>query len=95
MLLRRFYIQENERAPQPLAKKSRTLKTDVLPFGEGFPRERDVKKKKSRKKAVAATPDGENKDNGGTSSGTSSGVATELNTEITPLVESNADVSMT
>ena len=46
MLLRRFYIQENERAPQPLAKKSRTLKTEVLPFGEGFPRDRDIKNRK-------------------------------------------------
>ncbi|KAA8895893.1 cytidine deaminase-like protein [Sphaerosporella brunnea] len=46
MLLRRFYIQENERAPQPLAKKSRTLKTEVLPFGEGFPRDRNFGNKK-------------------------------------------------
>jgi hypothetical protein len=43
------------------------------------------RKRKVARKAVAATPDGENKDNGGTSSGTSSGVATELNTEITPI----------
>ena len=35
MLLRRFYIQENDRAPQPLAKKSRQLKLEVAPFGAG------------------------------------------------------------
>lgn len=37
MLLRRFYVQENERAPQPIAKKTRELKTDILPLemGEG------------------------------------------------------------
>lgn len=33
MLLRRFYVQENERAPQPIGKKTRELKTDILPFG--------------------------------------------------------------
>ncbi|KAF8425705.1 cytidine deaminase-like protein [Tirmania nivea] len=29
MLLRRFYIQENERAPAPIAKKNRELKTEI------------------------------------------------------------------
>jgi hypothetical protein len=46
MLLRRFYIQENERAPQPLGKKQRTLKTKILPFGEGFPRDGGSRNKK-------------------------------------------------
>lgn len=32
MLLRRFYIQENEKAPQPITKKSRKLKLEVAPF---------------------------------------------------------------
>lgn len=32
MLLRRFYVQENERAPQPIGKKTRELKTDILPL---------------------------------------------------------------
>jgi tRNA-specific adenosine deaminase 2 len=32
MLLRRFYIQENEKAPVPKAKKSRELKYEFLPL---------------------------------------------------------------
>lgn len=57
MLLRRFYIQENERAPQPLAKKSRTLKTEVLPFGECIPRDRDCRsKKREMVRVVENTP---------------------------------------
>jgi tRNA-specific adenosine deaminase 2 len=32
MLLRRFYIQENERAPAPLVKKTRELKSEIPPF---------------------------------------------------------------
>lgn len=32
MFLRRFYIQENEKAPTPKAKKSRELKFDFLPL---------------------------------------------------------------
>lgn len=31
MLLRRFYIQENEKAPGPKSKKSRELNTEILP----------------------------------------------------------------
>ena len=31
MLLRRFYVQENEKAPEPARKKERVLKTDILP----------------------------------------------------------------
>jgi tRNA-specific adenosine deaminase 2 len=31
MLLRRFYIQENEKAPDPQQKKARELKTEILP----------------------------------------------------------------
>ncbi|TKA79004.1 hypothetical protein B0A49_02265 [Cryomyces minteri] len=32
MLLRRFYVQENEKAPEPKQKKTRELKTDILPL---------------------------------------------------------------
>jgi tRNA-specific adenosine deaminase 2 len=32
MLLRRFYIQENGKAPEPKQKKTRELKTDILPL---------------------------------------------------------------
>ena len=31
MLLRRFYVQENEKAPVPHGKKERVLKTEILP----------------------------------------------------------------
>ncbi|KAK8192525.1 tRNA(adenine34) deaminase [Zalaria obscura] len=31
MLLRRFYVQENEKAPEPKQKKNRELKTEILP----------------------------------------------------------------
>ncbi|KAK3046495.1 tRNA(adenine34) deaminase [Extremus antarcticus] len=31
MLLRRFYVQENEKAPEPKPKKNRELKTEILP----------------------------------------------------------------
>lgn len=31
MLLRRFYVQENEKAPEPHRKKVRQLKTEILP----------------------------------------------------------------
>jgi len=33
MLLRRFYVQENEKAPEPKPKKNRELKTAILPVG--------------------------------------------------------------
>jgi tRNA-specific adenosine deaminase 2 len=32
MLLRRFYIQENDKAPEPKPKKTRELKTEILPL---------------------------------------------------------------
>jgi tRNA-specific adenosine deaminase 2 len=32
MLLRRFYVQENEKAPDPKGKKERVLKTEILPL---------------------------------------------------------------
>lgn len=35
LLLRRFYVQENERAPEPREKKGRVLKLEVEPLGEG------------------------------------------------------------
>ena len=35
VLLRRFYVQENERAPEPRTKKDRVLKLEVEPLVEG------------------------------------------------------------
>ncbi|KAH8816825.1 cytidine deaminase-like protein [Xylogone sp. PMI_703] len=35
VLLRRFYVQENERAPEPRSKKERVLKLEVEPLAEG------------------------------------------------------------
>jgi tRNA-specific adenosine deaminase 2 len=32
MLLRRFYVQENEKAPEPTKKKDRVLKTEIDPL---------------------------------------------------------------
>jgi hypothetical protein len=32
MLLRKFYIQENEKAPEPKQKKTRELKTEIIPL---------------------------------------------------------------
>ena len=32
MLLRRFYVQENEKAPEPKQKKNRELKTEIFPL---------------------------------------------------------------
>ena len=32
MLLRKFYIQENEKAPEPKQKKTRELKTEIVPL---------------------------------------------------------------
>jgi len=37
MLLRRFYIQENGKAPEPKQKKTRELKTDILPLQPNGP----------------------------------------------------------
>lgn len=31
MLLRKFYVQENEKAPEPKQKKTRELKTEIAP----------------------------------------------------------------
>jgi tRNA-specific adenosine deaminase 2 len=32
ILLRKFYVQENEKAPEPKQKKNRELKTEILPL---------------------------------------------------------------
>jgi tRNA-specific adenosine deaminase 2 len=32
MLLRKFYVQENEKAPEPKQKKTRELKTEIMPM---------------------------------------------------------------
>jgi tRNA-specific adenosine deaminase 2 len=32
MLLRKFYVQENDKAPEPKQKKTRELKTEILPM---------------------------------------------------------------
>ena len=34
-MLRRFYVQENGRAPEPRGKKERVLKLEVEPLVEG------------------------------------------------------------
>ncbi|KAF2457854.1 cytidine deaminase-like protein [Lineolata rhizophorae] len=39
MLLRRFYVQENDKAPEPRQKKARELKTEILPSEIAGPRE--------------------------------------------------------
>jgi len=39
MMLRRFYVQQNERAPEmKMRKKERTLKTEILPPGKKAPK---------------------------------------------------------
>jgi tRNA-specific adenosine deaminase 2 len=35
VLLRRFYVQENERAPEPRSKGDRVLKLEVEPLVDG------------------------------------------------------------
>jgi tRNA-specific adenosine deaminase 2 len=35
VMLRRFYVQENGRAPEPRGKKERVLKLEVEPVGDG------------------------------------------------------------
>ena len=32
ILLRKFYVQENEKAPEPKQKKNRDLKTEIFPL---------------------------------------------------------------
>lgn len=48
MLLRKFYVQENEKAPEPKQKKTRELKTEILPM--------DVHQPKSTPPSAAPTP---------------------------------------
>lgn len=31
LLLRKFYVQENEKAPEPKQKRTRELKTEIMP----------------------------------------------------------------
>ncbi|KAH7380630.1 cytidine deaminase-like protein [Pyrenochaeta sp. MPI-SDFR-AT-0127] len=38
MLLRKFYVQENEKAPEPKQKKTRELKTEILPMDVHHPK---------------------------------------------------------
>lgn len=38
ILLRKFYVQENEKAPEPKQKKTRELKTEILPLDLGNPK---------------------------------------------------------
>jgi tRNA-specific adenosine deaminase 2 len=35
LLLRRFYVQENDKAPEPNKKGTRILKTEILPIVDG------------------------------------------------------------
>lgn len=48
MLLRKFYVQENEKAPEPKQKKTRELKTEILPM--------DIHAPKSTLSPALATP---------------------------------------
>ncbi|KNG49560.1 trna-specific adenosine deaminase subunit tad2 [Stemphylium lycopersici] len=48
MLLRKFYVQENEKAPEPKQKKTRELKTEILPM--------DVHQPKSAPSPAASRP---------------------------------------
>jgi tRNA-specific adenosine deaminase 2 len=48
MLLRKFYVQENEKAPEPKQKKTRELKTEILPM--------DVHQPKSTPPPTVPTP---------------------------------------
>lgn len=59
MLLRKFYVQENDKAPEPKQKKTRELKTEILPM--------DVHQPKSTPPPAATTRP--------TASASSSGVA--------------------
>ncbi|KAL1656350.1 tRNA(adenine34) deaminase [Didymella pomorum] len=42
MLLRKFYVQENEKAPEPKQKKTRELKTEILPMDIHAPKSTPV-----------------------------------------------------
>lgn len=48
MLLRKFYVQENEKAPEPKQKKTRELKTEILPM--------DIHAPKSTPSPAVSTP---------------------------------------
>lgn len=48
MLLRKFYVQENEKAPEPKQKKTRELKTEILPM--------DIHAPKSTPSPAISTP---------------------------------------
>ena len=48
MLLRKFYVQENEKAPEPKQKKTRELKTEILPM--------DIHAPKSTPSPALSTP---------------------------------------
>ncbi|KAJ8106082.1 hypothetical protein OPT61_g9778 [Boeremia exigua] len=48
MLLRKFYVQENEKAPEPKQKKTRELKTEILPM--------DIHAPKSAPSSAVPTP---------------------------------------
>ncbi|KAJ9649649.1 tRNA(adenine34) deaminase [Coniosporium tulheliwenetii] len=39
LLLRKFYVQENEKAPEPKQKKTRELKTEILPLDVSTPKQ--------------------------------------------------------
>lgn len=41
MLLRKFYVQENEKAPEPKQKRTRELKTEILPMDIHEPKDKD------------------------------------------------------
>jgi hypothetical protein len=56
MLLRRFYIQENEKAPEPKQKKTRELKTDIIPLEIANKELIEELSRRNRKEADIAPP---------------------------------------
>ncbi|KAF9697021.1 hypothetical protein EKO04_004940 [Ascochyta lentis] len=60
MLLRKFYVQENEKAPEPKQKKTRELKTEILPMDIHAPKSTPspalTQAKPATAKALVAVP---------------------------------------
>ncbi|KAF2206008.1 cytidine deaminase-like protein [Delitschia confertaspora ATCC 74209] len=55
LLLRKFYVQENEKAPEPKQKKTRELKTEILPLEMVNPDQKAKKLKGAKKENVPVT----------------------------------------
>lgn len=56
MLLRKFYVQENEKAPEPKHKKTRELKTEILPMDIHAPKSTPSPALPTPPAGVAAAP---------------------------------------